>query len=258
MRKRRTRVPPKPTPPQPRINERVRVPSVRVIDDQGQQVGVLSTDEALTMARERNVDMVEVSPKADPPVVRLMDFGRFKFEQSKKDREARKHQQKVQIREVRMKPKIEDHDIDFKTRTIQKLLRQGDKVKITVMFRGREITHPQLGKSLLEKVFDNLEGHGTLEKGASLEGRRMSVIVAPDKRGIAAYKRAQEIKEVTEDVAASGDLAEVASSEEVTNQLDDSVVEVDVASDIVVEDDSSDEVVDSLDEESTEESGDGE
>tara|TARA_B100000029_G_scaffold515868_1_gene625109 strand:- start:3691 stop:4467 length:777 start_codon:yes stop_codon:yes gene_type:complete len=258
LRKRRTRVPPKPTPPQPRINERVRVPSVRVIDDQGHQVGVLSTDEALGMARERNVDMVEVSPNADPPVVRLMDFGRFKFEQSKKDREARKHQQKVQIREVRMKPKIEDHDIDFKTRTIQKLLRQGDKVKITVMFRGREITHPQLGKSLLEKVFDNLEGHGTLEKDASLEGRRMSIVVAPDKRGIAAYKRAQETKAVTEGAVATADLAENLSSEEVTNQHDDSADEVNVASDNAVEDDSGDEVVDSSDEESAEESGDSE
>ena len=258
MRKRRTRVPPKPTPPQPRINERVRVPSVRVIDDQGHQVGVLSTDEALSMARERNVDMVEVSPKADPPVVRLMDFGRFKFEQSKKDRESRKHQQKVQIREVRMKPKIEDHDIDFKTRTIQKLLRQGDKVKITVMFRGREITHPQLGKSLLEKVFDNIEGHGILEKNASLEGRRMSIIVAPDKRGIAAYKRAQEIKAATEDAAVPGNLAENVNSEEMTNQLDDSADEVSVASDNVVEDDTTSEVVGSVDGNFAEEPGDSE
>ena len=208
------------------------------------------------MARERNVDMVEVSPKADPPVVRLMDFGRFKFEQSKKDREARKHQQKVQIREVRMKPKIEDHDIDFKTRTIQKLLKQGDKVKITVMFRGREITHPQLGKSLLEKVFDNLEGHGTLEKNASLEGRRMSI--APDKRGIAAYQRAQKAKAAAEDAEVTAELPENVSSEEVTNQHDDSVDEVNVASDNVVEDDSEGEVADSQDEESAEESGDSE
>ena len=258
MRKRRTRVPPKPTPPQPRINERVRVPSVRVIDDKGHQVGVLSTDEALSMARERNVDMVEVSPKADPPVVRLMDFGRFKFEQSKKDREARKHQQKVQIREVRMKPKIEDHDIDFKTRTIQKLLRQGDKVKITVMFRGREITHPQLGKSLLEKVFDNLEGHGTLEKNASLEGRRMSIVVAPDKRGIAAYQRAQEAKAAAENAEVTAEVAENVSSEEATNQHDDAADEVNVASDNVVEDDSSGEVVDSQVGESAEEPGDSE
>ena len=267
MRKRRTRVPPKPVPPQPRINDRIRVPSVRVIDDQGQQVGVLSTDAALSMARERNVDMVEVSPKADPPVVRLMDFGRFKFEQSKKDREARKHQQKVQIREVRMKPKIEDHDIDFKTRTIQKLLRQGDKVKITVMFRGREITHPQLGKSLLQKVFENLDGHGSMEKDASLEGRRMSIIVAPDKRGIAAYQRAQQAKEVAVDVGEDSSSVEVELSEssEIVDEIgnvdeDSSSVEVELSesSEIVDEVDNVDEDSSSVEVESPEGSGNGE
>ena len=157
-----------------------------------------------------------------------------------------------------MKPKIEDHDIDFKTRTIQKLLRQGDKVKITVMFRGREITHPQLGKSLLEKVFDNLEGHGTLEKDASLEGRRMSIVVAPDKRGIAAYQRAQEAKAAAKNAEVTAEVAENVSSEEATNQHDDAADEVNVASDNVVEDDSSGEVVDSQVGESAEEPGDSE
>lgn len=143
------------------------------------------------MARERDVDLVEVSAKASPPVARLMDFGQFKYEQAKKEREAKKHQQKVQIREVRMKPKIDTHDIDFKTRIAQKLLRRGDKVKLTVMFRGREITHPQIGKNLLDQVYKDLEGMSILEKAASLEGRHMTMIIAPDKRKIAAIERAE-------------------------------------------------------------------
>ena len=163
---------------------------MRVIDEQGQQVGVLRTADAIAMARERDVDLVEVSGQATPPVARLMDFGRFKYEQSKKESEARRHQTKARLREVRMKPKIDVHDIDFKTRTVEKLLRQGDKVKVTVMFRGREITHPQIGKSLLDRILGNLEDVATMEKEAALEGRHMSMILIPDKRGIAARDRA--------------------------------------------------------------------
>jgi len=165
---------------------------VRLIDETGAQLGVVSTPDAIVMARERDVDLVEVSAKASPPVARLMDFGQFKYEQAKKDREAKKHQQKVQIREVRMKPKIDTHDIDFKTRIAKKLLRRGDKVKLTVMFRGREITHPQIGKNLLDQVYKELEGISILEKSASLEGRHMTMIIAPDKRKIAAIERAEE------------------------------------------------------------------
>lgn len=164
---------------------------MRVIDEQGQQVGVLRTADAIAMARERDVDLVEVSGQATPPVARLMDFGRFKYEQSKKESEARRHQTKTRLREVRMKPKIDVHDIDFKTRTVEKLLRQGDKVKVTVMFRGREITHPQIGKSLLDRILGNLEDVATMEKEAALEGRHMSMILIPDKRGIAARDRAE-------------------------------------------------------------------
>ena len=129
-------------------------------------------------------------PGAQPPVARLMDFGRYKYEQSKKEREAKKHQVNVQLREVRMKPKIDDHDVDFKTRTAAKLLKQGDKVKVTVMFRGREITHPQIGKNLLERVLTSLEEVALIEKDAMLEGRHMTIILAPDKKKIAARARA--------------------------------------------------------------------
>ena len=142
------------------------------------------------MARQRDVDLVEVAAGAQPPVARLMDFGRYKYEQSKKDREAKKHQVNVQLREVRMKPKIDDHDVDFKTRTAAKLLKQGDKVKVTVMFRGREITHPQIGKNLLDRVCGSLEDIALVEKDAMLEGRHMTIILAPDKKKIAAKARA--------------------------------------------------------------------
>lgn len=189
MRK-RSKVPPKPAPPEPRINERIRVPEVRLIDEEGHQVGVVKTVEALAMARQRDVDLVEVAAQASPPVARLMDFGRFKYEQSKKEREAKKHQQNVQLREVRMKPKIDDHDIDFKTRTAAKLLKQGDKVKVTVMFRGREITHPQIGKALLDRVITSLDSIAMIEKDAMLEGRHMTIILAPDKKKMAAIARA--------------------------------------------------------------------
>ena len=189
MRK-RPKAPPKPAPPEPRINEKIRVPEVRLIDENGGQIGVVKTSDAIAMAREREVDLVEVAAQASPPVARLMDFGRFKYEQSKKDREAKKHQVNVQLREVRMKPKIDEHDIDFKTRTAAKLLKGGDKVKVTVMFRGREITHPQIGKSLLDRVSASLESIALIEKDAQLEGRHMTMILAPDKKKIAALARA--------------------------------------------------------------------
>jgi len=163
---------------------------VRLIDEEGRQVGVVRTVEAIAMARERDVDLVEVAAQASPPVARLMDFGRFKYEQSKKEREAKKHQVNVQLREVRMKPKIDDHDVDFKTRTAAKLLKQGDKVKVTVMFRGREITHPQIGKNLLDRVVGRLEDIALIEKDAMLEGRHMTIILAPDKKKMAAKVRA--------------------------------------------------------------------
>ncbi|MBE7519147.1 MAG: translation initiation factor IF-3 [Thermoflexaceae bacterium] len=225
MRK-RPKPPPKPPAPEPRINERIRVPEVRLIDEEGRQIGVVRTAEAIAMARQRDVDLVEVAAQASPPVARLMDFGRYKYEQSKKEREAKKHQVNVQLREVRMKPKIDDHDIDFKTRTAAKLLKQGDKVKVTVMFRGREITHPQIGKNLLDRVMGSLEEIATLEKPAMLEGRHMTIILAPDKKKIAALARAA--------AAASANGALVAEEE------DEAVLAAAAAAPVVGEDDVND------------------
>ncbi len=187
------------------------------------------------MARQRDVDLVEVAAQASPPVARLMDFGRYKYEQSKKDREAKKHQVNMQLREVRMKPKIDDHDVDFKTRTAAKLLKQGDKVKVTVMFRGREITHPQIGKNLLDRVFASLEEIAIKEKDAMLEGRHMTIILAPDKKKIAAKARA---------AAAAG-----AAPEE--EEDDEAIVAAAAAAPVVGEDDDEDEGEDDLGDEET-------
>lgn len=175
------------------------MPEVRLIDENGQQVGVVRTSDALQMARERDVDLVEVAAQAQPPVCRLMDYGRYKYEQSKKEKEARKHQTSVQLREVRMKPKIDEHDIDFKTRTAIKLLKQGEKVKVTVMFRAREITHPQIGKNLLDRIKTSLTDVGIVEKEASLEGRHMSMILVPDKKKLAALAKKQAESNVVEE-----------------------------------------------------------
>jgi translation initiation factor IF-3 len=210
--RRRPKVPPRPAPPEPRINERIRVPEVRLIDEEGRQIGIVKTSEALAMARQRDVDLVEVAAQASPPVARLMDFGRYKYEQSKKEREARKHQANVQLREVRMKPKIDDHDIDFKTRTAAKLLKEGDKVKVTVMFRGREITHPQIGKALLDRVVKSLEHIAVVEKEAMLEGRQMTVILAPDKKKLAALAKASAQKQAEASAADEEDEAVAAAA----------------------------------------------
>jgi translation initiation factor IF-3 len=208
---------------------------VRLIDEEGRQVGVVRTVEAIAMARQRDVDLVEVAAQANPPVARLMDFGRFKYEQSKKEREAKKHQVNVQLREVRMKPKIDDHDVDFKTRTAAKLLKQGDKVKVTVMFRGREITHPQIGKNLLDRVCGSLEDIALIEKDAMLEGRHMTIILAPDKKKIAAKARALAA------AAAAGGAPAVEEEEE-----DADVLAAAAAAPVVGEDDEDDDAEDEL------------
>lgn len=162
-----------------RVNERIRTREVRVIDENNAQLGILPTFQALNLARERGLDLVEVAPTAVPPVCRILDYGKFKYEQSKKEREARKHQKMVTLREIRMKPKIDDHDVDFKTRTVEKLLKEGDKVKVTVMFRGREVTHPQIGRALLDRIYERVKESGQLEKPPAMEGRHMTMILAP-------------------------------------------------------------------------------
>ena len=194
-----------------RTNERIRTREVRVIAEDGEQLGVLPTEQAIDLARERGLDLVEVAAAANPPVVRILDYGKFKYEQAKKENESRKRQKTVVLREVKMKPKIGKHDFDAKVRTAVKLLREGDKLKITVMFRGREITHPEIGRRLVQTVMDQLEETGiplSVEKPVGMEGRFMSVIVTEDKVKAAALvkerERAAEAESQPADAVAAG------------------------------------------------------
>jgi len=162
-----------------RINERIRAREVLLIGENGERLGVVPIAEALTMARERELDLVEVAPNAAPPVCRLLDYGKFKYEQAKKERTASKHQHHGDLREVRFKVKIGEHDMDLKVRRAERFLREGDKVKVSVMFRGREILHPEIGQGLLKRVQEQLQEVGTVEKPPTMEGRFMNMILGP-------------------------------------------------------------------------------
>lgn len=151
---------------------------VRLIGEDGEQLGVMPTPEALRIARERNLDLVEVAPTAVPPVCRLMDYGRFKYEQTKKEREARKNQKVVLLKEIRLRPKIDDHDLAFKTKLVQKFIEEGDKVKVTLVFRGRELAHPQLGRDLLDNMVKQLQGVAQVERPPIMEGKSMTMILS--------------------------------------------------------------------------------
>lgn len=166
-------------PVQTRVNERIRIREVRLIDEHGEQVGVIPTFDALQMARERGLDLVEVAPNAMPPVCRLMDYGKFRYEQSRKERESRRNQHVVELKEVRIRPKIDDHDLETKGRQAARFLDAGDKVKLTVLFRGREMAHPDIGKGLLDQLADQLRPHGSVEQPPRMEGRTMIMFMAP-------------------------------------------------------------------------------
>ena len=166
-----------------RINERIRVAQVRLIDEDGSQIGVVKTDDALKMAHERDLDLVEVAPQARPPVARLLDYSKYKYEQEQKAKAARKHQQQVNVREIKLRPKIADHDYETKKGHVERFLRQQDKVKVTIMFRGREQAHPERGRALLERLFEDLGGLATIEQRPLQEGRNMHMLLAPTRDG---------------------------------------------------------------------------
>ncbi len=157
----------------------IRVPSVRLIDEKGNQVGIVPTDEARDRAADVGMDLVEVSPNAEPPVCKITDFGKLKYEQQKKKNEARKKQKTIDVKEIKMRPNIDTHDYDVKMRAIHKFLGEGDKVKVTLRFRGRELAHQDLGMKLLEKVRDALEDQAKVEQFPKLEGRQMTMVMAP-------------------------------------------------------------------------------
>jgi translation initiation factor IF-3 len=166
-----------------RTNEAIRVREVRLVGADGEQLGIVPTLEALKMAREQSVDLVEVAPQAKPPVCKLLDYGKFKFEQEKNARESRKKQKLLKLKEVRMQPKIESHDLEFKTKHIQDFLEQGSKVKVTIRFRGRELAHTELGRVVLDKILDMLDTPYHIDRKPAMEGRFMSMILSPGAKG---------------------------------------------------------------------------
>ena len=165
--------------PRTRINRMIRISPVRVIADDGAQLGVLSIDEALAAAQERGLDLVEVAPLARPPVVKIMDYGKFKFEQAKAARAAKKKQHVIHLKEVKYRPGIDDHDFDFKTLHAREFLESGNKVKVTMMYRGRQMAHIELGREVLDRVAIELKDIGKIEQEPRLEGRNMSMVLAP-------------------------------------------------------------------------------
>ena len=164
---------------EPRVNDQIRISPVRLVDVEGEQIGIVSIEDARTAAAERGLDLVEVAPMARPPVVRIMDYGKYKYEQARKARESRKKQHQVKVKEIKLRPKIEDHDLNFKAGHARRFLSEGNKVKLTMRFRGREMTHSELGAEVLEHFAGLLTDIGQVEEEAKMEGRNMTMVMAP-------------------------------------------------------------------------------
>ena len=166
----------------------IRIPEIRVIDNQGNNLGVMSTKEALQIARDKDLDLVEVSPNANPPVCRIIDFGKFLYERTKKEKEAKKSQVKIEVKEIRLRPKTNEHHRSFKTRDARRWLLENKKVRVTVRFRGREITYPELALEDLKEIAEELDDIATIEQAPAMEGRVMSMLMSPNPKKIAKYK----------------------------------------------------------------------
>ena len=166
------------------MNERIRAREIRVIDDDGGQLGIMTPREALAIARERGIDLIEVAPQAQPPVCKIMDYGKFKYEQAKKEKESAKKHKQSELKGIQMFPNIEDHDFNVKVRSAIKFLEDGDKVKVTIRFKGRQITHPEFGRQQMDKVTQMVSEVGQVEKPPSMEGRMMTMILSPLKAGV--------------------------------------------------------------------------
>ena len=186
-----------------RINEMIRVREVRLIDEEGNQLGIVPTPEALRMAKDKGLDLVEVSPNANPPVCKILDYGKYRFEQEKKLRDAKKNQKVLKLKEIRMQPKIGSGDLDTKAKHIQEFLDEGDKVKVTIRFRGRELAHTELGFDVLKQVENRLEpGSYAIEKPAAMEGRFMSMTLGSK---VSKAKQKPASKEAAADMAESAE-----------------------------------------------------
>lgn len=167
---------------EPRVNDRIRVPEVRLVGPAGEQVGVVRMEDALRLGREANLDLVEVAPNARPPVVKLMDYGKFKYEAGQKARDARRNQANTQLKEIRFRIKIDDHDFETKTGHVRRFLEGGDKVKVMIMFRGREQSRPEAGIRLLQRLADEVGELGVVESAPRQDGRNMTMVLAPTRR----------------------------------------------------------------------------
>ena len=182
----------------------IRIAQVRVIDEEGNQLGVMPTPRALQLAQERGYDLVEVAPMSSPPVTRLLDYGQFKYEQARKEKEARRHQRSVEFKEVRLRVKIGKGDFDTKVRRATHFLEQGDRVKVTVQFRGREVSHAYIGKDLLDRFAGSVADYGTVDRPPILEGRAMTMVLTSSNRP-GAHARKGDAEPMTNDDAAAGD-----------------------------------------------------
>jgi translation initiation factor IF-3 len=191
---------------EPRINDRIRVPEVRLVGPNGEQVGIVRIEDALRLAQESDLDLVEVAPMARPPVAKLMDYGKFKYESAMKDREARKNQAHTIIKEMKLRPKIDQHDYETKKGHVVRFLKAGDKVKITIMFRGREQSRPELGSRLLQRLAEDVADLGFVESAPKQDGRNMVMVLGPVRRkaDVMAEQRAErERRRETQPVAAT-------------------------------------------------------
>ncbi|NBU36969.1 MAG: translation initiation factor IF-3 [Actinobacteria bacterium] len=197
---------------EPRYNERIRAREVRLIGPDGSQVGIRSTADALTLARELDLDLVEVASQANPPVCRIMDYGKFKYEEAQKAKESRKKTSHVTVKEVKFRPKIGKGDFDTKVRHMHDFLADGHKVKVTLQFRGREMAHPELGSRILDAVLEQLGDMAKVETQARLEGRNMTMVLSPDRK--AAPKKSQDKEEKSSDKEAAGTESPVPAADE--------------------------------------------
>jgi len=199
--------------PQTRINENIRVPRVRLIDEDGTQLGIKSTKEALAHAEAKGLDLVEVAAQADPPVAKVMDYGKYRYEQEQKAKLARKHQSQIHVKEIKLRPKISIHDYETKKGHVVRFLNQRAKVKVTIMFRGRENLHPERGRDLLMRLYEDVKDIGQIESNPELDGRNMVMVLGPTKNaGVKHDAKAEDEERSEETIQGDGDRKDLAPS----------------------------------------------
>ncbi|WP_287906146.1 translation initiation factor IF-3 [Chloroflexus sp.] len=227
------------------MNNRIRAREVRLIDENGTQVGIVPLREALAMAEERGYDLVEVAPNAVPPVCRLLDYGKFRYEQSKKEREARRNQKQSELKQIRLMPKTDDHDVAVKANQARRFLLAGDKVKFNLRFRGREVAHPEIGRKMLDEIAEQLSDIAIIEQKPLMEGRVLSMLLAPNAKVLKAAQQAQKAAAQRQAASTSAAPTQTSSTTSDTPPPDEEVEEDEEAEDLIDEDyDEDDEIID--------------